>query len=164
MTTATNFAQRTLTFARLLRRAGVKTTTGQAMDFVRAIEHIDVGSREEFREAAEPVYIRATIFVERESQKAILIGQGGAGIRRLGQRAREKVEAFLGRRVYLDLWVKALPGWRRKAPALKRLGYEVPEPGRGAAGRGGRAGRGRGGRGGDPLGGARERGVEIDAG
>lgn len=118
---------------------------------------------EEFREAADPVYIRATIFVERESQKAILIGQGGAGIRRLGQRAREKVEAFLGRRVYLDLWVKALPGWRRKAPALKRLGYEVPEPGR--AGGGGRSARGRPGgrnRGGPP--GPRQRGVEIDAG
>lgn len=47
-----NFAQRALAFARLLRRAGVKTTTGQAMDFVRAIEHIDISRREEFREAA----------------------------------------------------------------------------------------------------------------
>lgn len=52
MTATMNFAQRALAFARLLRRAGVKTTTGQAMDFVRAIEHIDIGSREEFREAA----------------------------------------------------------------------------------------------------------------
>jgi uncharacterized protein with von Willebrand factor type A (vWA) domain len=47
-----NFVQRALAFARLLRRAGVKTTTGQAMDFVRAIEHIDISRREEFREAA----------------------------------------------------------------------------------------------------------------
>jgi uncharacterized protein with von Willebrand factor type A (vWA) domain len=52
MTATMNFAQRTLAFARLLRRAGVKTTTGQAMDFVRAIEHIDISRREEFREAA----------------------------------------------------------------------------------------------------------------
>ncbi len=52
MTATMNFAQRALTFARLLRRAGVKTTTGQAMDFVRAIEHIDISRREEFREAA----------------------------------------------------------------------------------------------------------------
>lgn len=57
MTTAMTFAQRALTFARLLRRAGVKTTTGQAMDFVRAIEHIDIGSREEFREAARACLI-----------------------------------------------------------------------------------------------------------
>lgn len=52
MTATLNFAQRALAFARLLRRAGVKTTTGQAMDFVRAIEHIDIGQREQFREAA----------------------------------------------------------------------------------------------------------------
>jgi len=52
MTATMNFAQRALAFARLLRRAGVKTTTGQAMDFVRAIEHIDISRREEFREAA----------------------------------------------------------------------------------------------------------------
>lgn len=52
MTATMNFAQRAIAFARLLRRAGVKTTTGQAMDFVRAIEHIDISRREEFREAA----------------------------------------------------------------------------------------------------------------
>jgi uncharacterized protein with von Willebrand factor type A (vWA) domain len=52
MTATMNFAQRALAFARLLRRAGVKTTTGQAMDFVRGIEHIDISRREEFREAA----------------------------------------------------------------------------------------------------------------
>jgi len=61
MTATVNFAQRALTFARLLRRAGVKTTTGQAMDFVRAIEHIDVGNRAEFREAA-----RACLITHRE--------------------------------------------------------------------------------------------------
>ncbi|MBX6753143.1 MAG: VWA domain-containing protein [Thermorudis peleae] len=52
MTATQNFARRAITFARLLRRAGVKTTTGQAMDFVRAIEHIDIGNRLEFKEAA----------------------------------------------------------------------------------------------------------------
>ena len=83
---------------------------------------------EEFREAEEPVYIRAEIFVERGSQKGILIGKGGAAIKRLGSRSREKIEAFTGRRVYLDLWVKPLPGWRKKSEALKRLGYHVPQP------------------------------------
>jgi len=81
---------------------------------------------EEFRESERPVYIRAVVFVERESQKAILIGKGGAGIRRLGQRSREKIEAFIGERVYLDLWVKAMPGWRKKRSALLHLGYPVP--------------------------------------
>ena len=81
---------------------------------------------EEFREAEEPVYIRATIYVERDSQKGIVIGQGGVAIRALGQASREKIEAFLGRAVYLDLWVKSLAGWRKKEAALKRLGYSLP--------------------------------------
>jgi GTP-binding protein Era len=65
--------------------------------------------------------------VERPSQKGIVIGKGGRAIKRLGKRAREKIEAFTGSRVYLDLWVKPLPGWRKKAASLKRLGYRVPE-------------------------------------
>jgi GTP-binding protein Era len=81
---------------------------------------------EEYREADDPIYIRATVYVERESQKAIIIGRGGEQIRRLGERAREKIEQFVGGRVYLDLWVKALAGWRRKPSALKYLGYPVP--------------------------------------
>jgi GTP-binding protein Era len=81
---------------------------------------------EEFREAEEPIYIRATIYVERSSQKAILIGQAGSAIKKLGVDSRRKVEDFLGQPVYLDLWVKALPDWRRKASALKYLGYPVP--------------------------------------
>jgi len=82
---------------------------------------------EEYREADDPVYIRARIFVERDSQKGILIGKGGEAIKRLGSRARVKIEAFIGRPVYLDLWVKPLPGWRKKAATLKRLGYRVTE-------------------------------------
>ncbi len=81
---------------------------------------------EEYRESAQPVYIRATIYVERSSQKGILVGQGGAGIRRLGQEARRKIEAFVGSQVYLDLWVKVLPKWRRDPTALRRLGFTVP--------------------------------------
>ncbi|HEX6925456.1 MAG TPA: GTPase Era [Longimicrobiaceae bacterium] len=84
---------------------------------------------EEFREATVPVFIRAVVFVERESQKAILVGKRGAGIKRLGQRSREKIEAFLGERIYLDLRVKAIPGWRKKRSALKHLGYPLPQEG-----------------------------------
>ena len=62
-----------------------------------------------------------------EECRSILIGRGGAAIRNLGSAAREKIEAFVGSRVYLDLWVKVAPGWRRRAPALRMLGYPVPE-------------------------------------
>jgi GTP-binding protein Era len=82
---------------------------------------------EEYREASQPIYIRATVYVERASQKAIVIGRGGAGIKRLGARARGKIESFVGAPVYLDLWVKVLPGWRRRAATLRYLGYPVPE-------------------------------------
>ena len=82
---------------------------------------------EEFRETQSPVYIRAVLHVERDSQKQILIGSGGQRIRSIGRVAREKIEAFLGSRVYLDLWVKVLPNWRRNTHALQRFGYSLPE-------------------------------------
>jgi GTPase len=78
---------------------------------------------DEFREGAEPVYIRAVLYVERESQKGIVIGEGGRTIKTLGAAARAKIETLLGQRVYLDLHVKVLPKWRRDEPSLKRLGY-----------------------------------------
>ncbi len=84
---------------------------------------------DEFREQQEPIYIGVTVFVERKSQKGILIGAKGRAIRELGTRSRAKIETFLGRPVYLDLWVKPLAGWRRKRHALSRLGYHVPEEG-----------------------------------
>ena len=82
---------------------------------------------EEFREAQSPVYIRAVLHVERDSQKRILIGAGGQRIREIGKVARQKVEAFVGSPVYLDLWVKVLPNWRRDRNALSRFGYTLPE-------------------------------------
>jgi GTPase len=82
---------------------------------------------EEFRESDDPLYIRATIFVERSSQKGILIGSGGAAIRELGSASRRKIEEFLGARVYLDLWVKVLPRWRKDPKELRRFGFPVPQ-------------------------------------
>lgn len=81
---------------------------------------------EEFREDRSPVYIRATLYVERDSQKRILIGAKGARIRSLGSAARVKIEALIDAPVYLDLWVKVEPKWRRKAHVLDRLGYRLP--------------------------------------
>ncbi len=82
---------------------------------------------EEFREHQDPVYIGATVHVERNSQKRILIGDKGRAVKELGQTARRKIEALLGHPVYLDLWVKHLPNWRRKRTHLKKLGFKVPE-------------------------------------
>ncbi len=80
---------------------------------------------EEFREGRSPLYIRAVIYVERDSQKRIIIGSGGARIREVGQASRKKIETFVGESVYLDLWVKVAPNWRRSNSALERFGYHV---------------------------------------
>lgn len=82
---------------------------------------------DEFREDRSPVYIRAVLHVERDSQKRILIGTKGQRIRSIGQAARAKIEAFLEQTVYLDLWVKVLPNWRKNANSLARLGYRVQD-------------------------------------
>jgi GTP-binding protein Era len=82
---------------------------------------------EEFREDRTPVYIRATIYVERDSQKRILIGEKGGRIRDIGRAARAKIERLVGGAVYLDLWVKVLANWRRDARALERFGYRMPQ-------------------------------------
>ena len=69
------------------------------------------------------VDIAATIYVERESQKGILIGKGGSRLKEIGSLARREIEALLGTPVYLELWVKVNPGWRDKESALRALGY-----------------------------------------
>ena len=79
-----------------------------------------------FREVEEPVYIRATVAVERESQKAIVLGRGGRTIKAIGIAARERIEALLGRKVRLELWVTVWPRWRRDASRIAQLGLSVP--------------------------------------
>ena len=82
---------------------------------------------EEFREHEDPVYVAAVLYVERKSQKGIVVGKGGARIKALSQDARQRIEDFLGARVYLDLWVKVWDGWRRKKEGLMAFGYTVPD-------------------------------------
>ena len=82
---------------------------------------------QEYREERSPIYIRAVIFVERESQKRILIGARGERIREIGRASRAKIEELVGAGVYLDLWVKVLSNWRKNADALRRLGYRLPK-------------------------------------
>jgi GTP-binding protein Era len=69
------------------------------------------------------VVIQGTIHVERDSQKKILIGRGGQRLRNIGEAARKEMEAFLGTRVYLDLWVNVQNNWTQDPRALDRLGY-----------------------------------------
>jgi GTP-binding protein Era len=82
---------------------------------------------DEFQEDRQPVYIRATLYVERESQKGIVIGKGGAVLKQIGTHARGRLEALLGLPIYLETWVKVLPKWRRSRGALARFGFPLPE-------------------------------------
>ncbi len=73
-------------------------------------------------EEMEEKVVRASILVETESQKQILVGKGGAMVREIGTRARPEIEALLGHPVFLELKVKVRPRWRRDAATLERLG------------------------------------------
>ena len=79
---------------------------------------------EEFKEEEELIRIRAVIYVERDSQKGIIIGRGGKMLKRVGQQARKDIEAFFGKQVFLQLFVKVEKDWRSRDKALKHFGYE----------------------------------------
>ncbi|MDZ7630955.1 MAG: KH domain-containing protein [Gemmatimonadaceae bacterium] len=81
---------------------------------------------EEFRESRSPIYIRAVVYVERDSQKGIVLGAKGRTIREIGTAARTLIEQLVEGSVYLDLWVKVMPDWRKDAAALRRFGFTVP--------------------------------------
>lgn len=72
------------------------------------------------------VYIAANVFVERNSQKGIIIGAGGQMLRRIGSAARQEIERMVGGRVYLDLWVKVSKNWRRDIGRIRQMGYQAP--------------------------------------
>ncbi|MCO6450046.1 MAG: GTPase Era [Caldilineales bacterium] len=76
------------------------------------------------RRPNDKVYIAARIFVERDSQKAILLGKGGGMLKRIGSAARSEIEQALDESVFLELWVTVKPKWRRDSAELRRLGYE----------------------------------------
>jgi len=81
---------------------------------------------DEFKDRSENLsYIGATIAVERDSQKQIVIGRDGSMLKQIGRAARLEIERVLGRRIYLELWVKVIPKWRRDANQLRRLGYTL---------------------------------------
>ncbi len=72
-------------------------------------------------------YVRATIYVERESQKAIVIGAKGRMLRHIGEGARRELETYYGHAVYLDLWIKVKRHWREQEEWLSRLGFQEPD-------------------------------------
>ncbi len=80
---------------------------------------------EAYKEEEKMIRIGAVIYVERESQKGIIIGRKGESIKRIGTEARKDLEDFTGRKVFLELFVKVEKDWRKNESKLKRLGYSI---------------------------------------
>ena len=93
------------------------------------IDHFDESEREPRAKPSKDglaglIRIAATIYVERDSQKAIVIGKRGAMLKQIGTDARRSIERFLGTHIYLSLRVKVEPRWTERAEGLRKLGYE----------------------------------------
>ena len=78
---------------------------------------------EKFEEKENSIHIMAVIYVERDSQKGILIGKAGSMLKKIGTEARKDIEAFFGKSVYLELFVKVEPNWRNREGKLRQFGY-----------------------------------------
>lgn len=78
---------------------------------------------EKFEEKENSIHIMAVIYVERDSQKGILIGKAGSKLKKVGIEARKDIETFFGKSVYLELFVKVEPNWRNRENKLKQFGY-----------------------------------------
>lgn len=92
---------------------------GEEIPYSTTIEIDEFKEREKGKD-----FIRAIIYVERESQKGIIIGEDGKAIKRVGVIAREEIEKQIGREVYLELWVKVMEKWRKDKSKLQKLGYK----------------------------------------
>lgn len=82
---------------------------------------------EAFEDEEKIIKIRAEIFCEKESHKGIIIGKGGATLKKIGTFAREDMENFFGKKVFLDLWVKVKEGWRDSDSDLRNFGFDKKE-------------------------------------
>ena len=109
-------------FAAELIREKIFKQFSQEIPYSTAVQIIDFKERGEGK-----TYINADIIVERDSQKGILIGKGGAALKRIGQFARTDIEAMIGHPVFLDLHVKVREKWRDDETLLKRFGYSGDE-------------------------------------
>ena len=98
-----------------------------ALNFLRdEVPHSLAVRIDEFTERGESgAYIGATIFVERESQKGIVIGDGGLMLKKIGSAARQEIESMSGRKVFLQLRVKVAKDWRNDENLLNRFGFKI---------------------------------------
>lgn len=114
--TLTDQPERVL-IAELIREKAIQATREEVPHalavIVEAMEH----------RTEELLYIGATIYVERDSQKGIIIGKRGAMLKEIGARARQDIERLLGNKVFLELWVKVKADWRNREATLRELGY-----------------------------------------
>jgi GTP-binding protein Era len=99
----------------------------QAMHFLRQeLPYSLAVEIEEFKEKPDGnAHIQATLYVEKESQKGIVIGRGGSMLKQIGQAARQEIETMTGVHVFLELWVKVREDWRKKDEDLRRFGYAL---------------------------------------
>ena len=93
------------------------------MNYTKEVPYSTEVGIEDFKEDGNLLRIRATIFVERESQKGILIGKGGAALKTVGTEARKDMESFFGKKVFLETRVKVATDWRKQKAKLKHFGY-----------------------------------------
>ena len=109
------------------REIGAELIREQVLRYTRQeVPHAVAVVVEEFKERENDViYVGANVFVERDSQKGIIIGKRGQMLRQIGSAARQEIERMTGGQVYLDLWVKVRKGWRRDERALRHLGYSA---------------------------------------
>ncbi len=104
-------------FAAEMVREKIFTNYDQEIPYSSAV------SIETFKEEEKIIRIRATIYVERDSQKGILIGKGGSSLKKVGIEARASMEAFFGKQVFLETHVKVSDNWRKETLKLKHFGY-----------------------------------------
>ena len=91
---------------------------------VEVEEFVDPGEDTSLVNGTKKTYVSSVLYVERESQKGMVIGNRGSMLKQIGQHARSNIETLLDRKVYLDLWVKVRPSWRNRERDLKEFGYE----------------------------------------
>lgn len=93
------------------------------LDYEKEVPYSTEVIVEKFEEGEKSIHIMAVIYVERDSQKGIIIGKGGSMLKRVGTEARKDIEKFFGKSVYLELFVKVEPNWRNRENKLRSFGY-----------------------------------------
>ncbi|MFC1624454.1 GTPase Era [Candidatus Omnitrophota bacterium] len=109
-------------FVQEIIREKVLELTRQEIPYSIAVSIEEMKEKKD-RSSNDIYYIRAHIYVERKSQKAIIIGKSGQMLKKIGEHSRKEIESFLQKKVFLDLWVKVYENWRQDSFALKDLGY-----------------------------------------